>query len=188
MERNVAATEERQRRSDLQGRLEAEAERWSVLALATEIVMRARAAYERAHRPAVVEAAERYVREWTDGQYRRIIAPLGGQIEGMEHRDGSQVPLAGLSRGTAEQLYLALRFGLVEHFAAGAEPLPIVMDDILVNFDDERAARAARSIEELATRQQVMYFTCHPETPLRGASEIVLPRLRTVADAAAATA
>jgi uncharacterized protein YhaN len=61
------------------------------------------------------------------------------------------------------------------------------MDDILVNFDDERAARAARSIEELATRQQVMYFTCHPETPLRAASEIVLPRLRTVADAAAAT-
>jgi len=187
MERDVAATEERQRRSDLQGRLEAEAERWSVLALATEIVMRARAAYERAHRPAVVEAAERYVGEWTDGQYRRIIAPLGGQIEGMEHRDGSQVLLADLSRGTAEQLYLALRFGLVEHFAAGAEPLPIVMDDILVNFDDERAARAARSIEELATRQQVMYFTCHPETPLRAASEIVLPRLRTVADAAAAT-
>lgn len=187
MERDVAATEERQRRSDLQGRLEAESERWSVLALATEIVMRARAAYERAHRPAVVEAAERYVREWTDGQYRRIIAPLGGQIEGMEHRDGSQVPLAGLSRGTAEQLYLALRLGLVEHFAAGAEPLPIVMDDILVNFDDERAARAARSIEELATRQQVMYFTCHPETPLRGGSEIVLPRLRTVADAAATT-
>ncbi len=187
MERDVAATEERQRHSDLRGRLEAEAARWSVLALATEIVMRARAAYERAHRPAVVEAAERYVREWTDDQYRRIIAPLGRQIEAMEHRDGTQVPLAGLSRGTAEQLYLALRFGLVEHFAAGAEPLPIVMDDILVNFDDERAARAARSIEELATRQQVMYFTCHPATPLRGASEIVLPRLRTVADAAAPT-
>jgi uncharacterized protein YhaN len=188
MERDVSATVERQRESDLRARLEAEAERWSVLALATEIVTRSRAAYERAHRPAVVETAERYVREWTDGQYNRIIAPLGGQIEAMEHRDGSQVPLAGLSRGTAELLYLALRFGLVEHFAAGAEPLPIVMDDILVNFDDERAARAARSIEELATRQQVMYFTCHPETPLRGALEISLPRLRTVADAVAAPA
>jgi len=188
MERDVSATEERQRESDLRGRLEAEAERWTVLSLATEIVTHSRAAYERAHRPAVVEAAERYVREWTDGQYARIIAPLGGQIEAMEHRDGSQVPLAGLSRGTAELLYLALRFGLVEHFAAGAEPLPIVMDDILVNFDDERAARAARSIEELATRQQVMYFTCHPETPLRGALEISLPRLRTVADAVAAPA
>lgn len=185
MEHDIAATEDRQRRSDLQARLEAAAERWSVLALATEIVMRTRAAYERAHRPAVVETAERYFRDWTDGRYGRIVAPLGRQIEAVEHRDGTQVPLAGLSRGTAEQLYLALRFGLVEHFAAGAEPLPIVMDDILVNFDDERAARAARSIEELATRQQVIYFTCHPAIPLRGASEIVLPQLRTVADSEA---
>lgn len=91
--------------------------------------------------------------------------------------------LAGLSRSTAEQLYLALRFGLVEHFAAGAEPLPIVMDDILVNFDDERAARATRSIEELAKHQQVMYFTCHPETPVEPDAEIVLPRLVGVAEA-----
>ena len=46
-----------------------------------------------------------------------------------------------LSRGTGEQLYLALRFGLIEEFAGQAEPLPVVMDDILVNFDVERARR-----------------------------------------------
>ncbi len=183
MERDVAATAERQRRSDLQARLGDQAESWTVLALATAVLARAREAYEAAHRPAVVESAERYFREWTDGRYLRILAPLGHQVEAVEHRDGTQVPLAGLSRGTAEQLYLALRFGLVEHFAAGAEPLPIVMDDILVNFDDERAARAARSIEELAERNQVIYFTCHPETPLEPDAEISLPRLVGVAEA-----
>ena len=47
-----------------------------------------------------------------------------------------------LSRGTAEQLYLALRFGLIEEFARHAEPLPVVMDDILVNFDEARTERA----------------------------------------------
>ena len=46
------------------------------------------------------------------------------------------------------------------------EPLPIVMDDILVNFDDDRAARAARSIEALSRICQIIYFTCHPTTPL----------------------
>lgn len=183
MERDVAATAERQRRSDLQARLADQAESWTVLALATAVLARTRHAYEAAHRPAVVESAERYFREWTDGRYLRILAPLGHQVEAVEHRDGTQVLLAGLSRGTAEQLYLALRFGLVEHFAAGAEPLPIVMDDILVNFDDERAARAARSIEELAKHQQVMYFTCHPETPVEPDAEIVLPRLVGVTEA-----
>ncbi len=98
---------------------------------------------------------------WTDGRYVRILAPLGKQVQELERNDGVIVPLAGLSTGTAEQLYLALRFGLVEHFARQAESLPVVMDDILVNFDPVRAERAARSIEDLATRHQVLYFTCH---------------------------
>ena len=50
------------------------------------------------------------------------------------------------------------------------------MDDILVNFDPDRAARAARSIEALAERQQVIYFTCHPTTPL-GGLRVELPAL-----------
>jgi uncharacterized protein YhaN len=183
LERDDSATDARQHRSDVLAQLEASAERWSVLALATAVLATARAGYEEAHRPAVVGAAEEYFRAWTDGRYIRILAPIGGQIEGVEHRDGTRVELADLSRGTAEQLYLALRFGLVRHFAGGAESLPIVMDDILVNFDDERAALAARSIEDLARHQQILYFTCHPETPLHG-TEVVLPRLRGVPSSA----
>jgi uncharacterized protein YhaN len=61
------------------------------------------------------------------------------------------------------------------------------MDDILVNFDNERAQLAARSIEQLASRQQVLYFTCHPEVPLNADVHLELPRLRTVADAMART-
>jgi uncharacterized protein YhaN len=178
MERDAAATELRQRHADVQARLGAAAERWTVLALAHDMLARSRAAYEEAHRPAVVQAAERYFAEWTDGRYRRIIAPLGRPIEGVERSDGFHVPLAGMSRGTSEQLYLALRFGLVEHFVdTSKEPLPIVMDDILVNFDDDRAERAARSIEELAKGCQVIYFTCHPTTPLRPDLEKTLGRL-----------
>lgn len=186
MERDVAATADRQRREDLLARLEARAEDWSVLALGRHVLAQSRGAYEAAHRPAVIEAAERYFEAWTAGRYLRILAPLGRQVEAVEHRDGTRVPLAHLSTGTAQQLYLALRFGLVEHFAESAEPLPIVMDDILVNFDDERAALAARSIEQLAERQQVIYFTCHPETPLTTGRQLHLDRLETVAQAVAA--
>ena len=183
MERDVAATETRQRREDLLGRLTEAAGRWSVAAIGRHVLRQSREAYEAAHRPAVIETAERYFSAWTVGRYTRIVAPLGRQIEAVEHRDGTLVPVGDLSTGTAQQLYLAIRFGLVEHFAEAAEPLPIVMDDILVNFDDERAELAARSIEQLATRHQVIYFTCHPATPLTGGLEIHLDRLDTVAAA-----
>ena len=147
-----------------------------VLALGRRILSEARRAYEQAHRPAVLRAADRYLAEWTDGRYERIIAPDGGEIEAVEHRRRGRVPLTGLSAGTAQQVYLAIRLGLVELFAGGGEPLPVVMDDILVNFDPDRAARAARSIEALAERQQVIYFTCHPTTPL-GGLRVELPSL-----------
>jgi uncharacterized protein YhaN len=98
-------------------------------------------------------------------------------VQELIRNDGTTVPLGGLSTGTAQQLYLALRFGLVDHFARQAESLPVVMDDILVNFDPARAERAARSIEDLARRHQVLYFTCHPGTPLKPDREIELPVL-----------
>ncbi len=131
----------------------------------------------------MLKTAETYSREWTAGRYRHVLAPIGSQAEAVEHQDGSNVPIDELSTGTAQQLYLAIRFGLLEHSGQNAESLPVVMDDILVNFDPERAALAARSIEELAKRQQVLYFTCHPEVPLTADVTLELPRLRTVADA-----
>jgi uncharacterized protein YhaN len=178
MERDAAATELRQHYADVKAQLEAAADHWTVLALAKDLLARSRAAYEEAHRPAVVQAAERYFAAWTEGRYRRIIAPLGSSIESVERSDGSRISLAALSRGTSEQLYLALRFGLVERFVeTSGEPLPIVMDDILVNFDDDRAALAARSIESLSETCQIIYFTCHPSTPLRAGLEKSLARL-----------
>ena len=71
---------------------------------------------------------------------------------------------AELSRGTREQLYLALRFGLIREFGEHAERLPVVVDEALVNFDPERAHLAAESFAQLADTNQVLVFTCHPST------------------------
>jgi uncharacterized protein YhaN len=180
LETSADASTDRQTLEMRIGMATAEADRWTALALAETILRRTRERYEREHQPAVVQIAERFLHEWTDGRYRRIVAPLEGaalgvgSIQQVELENGRLLPITALSTGTAEQLYLALRFGLVEHFATSAEPLPLIMDDILVNFDPARAARAARSVEELSTRHQVLYFTCHPETPLRYDAEIVL--------------
>jgi uncharacterized protein YhaN len=183
IEHDVSGSEKRQLRSDLFAQLQSRSEDWAEMALATRVIAECRESYEATHRPAVVKEAERLFVIWTGSRYERLLAPVGGMVEEIQHREGRRVPLADLSKGTAEQLYLALRFGLVSHFAETAEPLPILMDDILVNFDDDRADSAARSIEELAQHHQVIYFTCHPQTPLRGGCEIDLPALQTVSQA-----
>ena len=62
-----------------------------------------------------------------------------------------------------------MRIGLAETFAERAEALPLILDDVLVNFDPARAAAVAEVIAETAERHQVLFFTCHPHL-----SELVL--------------
>jgi uncharacterized protein YhaN len=154
----------RQQLAVLQARAEEHARAWAVRAVALTLLAETRQRYERERQPQVVRDAERHFAAITDGRYARIVAPPGEADVRVEPEAGAARTTDQLSRGTAEQLYLALRFGLIEQFGRSAEPLPVVMDDILVNFDRERATRAARAIRDLATRHQVVFFTCHPQT------------------------
>jgi uncharacterized protein YhaN len=80
--------------------------------------------------------------------------------------DGAIREVGELSTGTQQQLYLAMRLAYVtvQNRAPGAEPLPLIMDEVLVNFDPERAQRTAELILDVARENQVLVFTCHPET------------------------
>jgi uncharacterized protein YhaN len=69
-----------------------------------------------------------------------------------------------LSTGTREQLYLAIRLAYVLHYCRDAEPLPIVMDDVLVNFDDQRSAATLEALIEVAAQIQLILLTCHSQT------------------------
>jgi uncharacterized protein YhaN len=137
---------------------------WAVKALTLRLLEETRARYERERQPDVVRAAESHFERITGGRYSRIITAPGEATVRIESDGGGAKVTEELSRGTAEQLYLALRFGLIEEFARHAEPLPVVMDDILVNFDPDRADRAADALHALAERHQVLFFTCHPRT------------------------
>jgi uncharacterized protein YhaN len=75
--------------------------------------------------------------------------------------DGRTVEVAGMSDGTCDQLYLALRLAFLESSLAGHEPLPFLVDDILITFDDERAAAALQTLLQLTEKTQVVFFTHH---------------------------
>jgi uncharacterized protein YhaN len=75
--------------------------------------------------------------------------------------DGKVVPTWGMSTGSVDQLYLALRLAAIEDYIDRANVLPFVADDLFINFDNDRAAAGFRLLGELAKKTQVLFFTHH---------------------------
>ena len=75
--------------------------------------------------------------------------------------DGAKVAVPGMSTGTADQLYLALRIASVADYLDRAPALPFIADDLFINFDDERAAAGFQVLGQLAEKTQVLFFTHH---------------------------
>ena len=73
--------------------------------------------------------------------------------------NGQRVPVAGMSEGTRDQLFLALRLALLE--LRKAEPLPFIGDDLLASFDEERTRRALELIAQFGRERQAILFTHH---------------------------
>jgi len=88
--------------------------------------------------------------------------------------NGDTLGVEGLSEGTRDQLYLALRLASLERHVGANEPLPLIVDDLLVNFDDRRAAATLRLLGELSKRTQVLFFTHHSR--LRDLARKAVPR------------
>ena len=74
---------------------------------------------------------------------------------------GAEVDVSALSAGTRDQLYLSLRLASLLRFAEIAGPMPLVLDDVLVHFDDERSAAALSVLAEVSQSIQVLFFTHH---------------------------
>lgn len=152
--------EARQTLAERESRLEALLERYAVLAISDRLLSRAKAVFEEAKQPEVLQRASRYFRVMTGGAYERIVAPDDRSALLAETADRRQIDSAFLSRGTQEQLYLAMRFSLCDA-ASRERPLPLLLDDLFVHFDDRRLRDTLPVLEELSTRRQIVLFTCH---------------------------
>jgi uncharacterized protein YhaN len=75
--------------------------------------------------------------------------------------DDARVFVDGMSSGTRDQLYLALRLASLEKYVESAETMPFIVDDILVHFDDERSKATLGVLAELSNKTQIILFTHH---------------------------
>jgi uncharacterized protein YhaN len=162
MERSEERSRALARQEVVLGKIDAAAEMWAVVTLCRTLLDETRKVYETERQPEVFRHASLFFRTMTEGRYLRVIAPLDGTDIQVERHDGIRLAPQLLSRGTAEQLYLAMRFALLRDYAGHTDPLPVVFDDVLVNFDPGRIRNTLHAIRELAATHQILLFTCHP--------------------------
>ncbi|MEK9628503.1 MAG: AAA family ATPase [Nitrospinota bacterium] len=137
------------------------AETWASYRSALVLIEEAKKRYEKTRQPGVIRAAENLFSEITSGAYDHIIKPIDSDDILIENDRHKRKGVQEMSRGTLEQLYLAMRFGLIEEYESRSEPLPAVLDDVFVNFDDERDQKLIEVLNQFGKQRQVIVLTCH---------------------------
>ena len=147
------------RREQLQQQLEQRRQEHQALTLALSALEQANARLQERFSPALNRLAGEYLSRLTGQRYRRV--SFTRELEGSAATADDLSPRSALSlsRGTADQLYLALRLAVCR--LCLPEKPPIVLDDALAAFDDQRLGCALDLLRELAEDQQVLLFTCH---------------------------
>ncbi len=162
LENDCQGTQLRFELAQLDDRLRVLAGEWVVCESATQIIDELRRDFERMHQPQALADVAKMFERLTCGKYRSVWAPLGERRLLVTDDQGRSFPVQSLSRGTREQLLLAVRLAVVRELSRQGISLPVILDDVVVNFDEERARAAAELLQELATQgQQILFFTCH---------------------------
>jgi len=136
---------------------------WARLRLARALLEQAVQRHQQRAQGPLLGAASRWFARVTAGRWRGLRPDWDGdtQILLALREDGVPAPIAQLSEGTADALFLALRLAAIEVRLAAAPPVPLLLDDVLMTFDDDRAALALQGLAELGRLNQVVYFTHH---------------------------
>jgi len=136
---------------------------YSRLHLASTMLARRIDDYRRENQAPLLLRAGTHFQSMTLGAFERLEADVEEErpvLVGVRP-NGARVPAGGMSEGTVDQVFLALRLAAVEASSASGEPMPFIIDDVLVQFDDERSAAALRVLANVAAHTQVVLFTHH---------------------------
>ncbi|MBQ6798239.1 MAG: AAA family ATPase [Oscillospiraceae bacterium] len=133
-------------------------EQYEAVSLAMEVLERANGVLQTQYAPEISRRAASIMSRMTGGRYDRVL--LDASLHASLRQTGAVVSRGAeeLSRGTADQLYLAVRLAICQ--MALPQDTPLILDDALVSFDDRRAAEAVALLREEANGRQILLFTC----------------------------
>jgi uncharacterized protein YhaN len=148
----------------LVGKIQGDVEYYVKLRLASGILAKAMERYRQSNQSPVLSIASDYFKTMTQGSFAGLRADFddkGDPIIKAERPDGKMLTLAEMSDGSRDQLFLALRLGGLARYVKANGPMPFIVDDVLVHFDDDRSATALTALGELAQETQIIFFTHH---------------------------
>ena len=188
----LAAMDGSPRAADLAEKMEQElalmrrlAERYAVIKLAAKILQQEIERYREEHQDPVLEIGSRYFGELTTGSFTGLRTDMDDKGEPIlvgVRPGGLRLTVDKMSSGTRDQLFLALRLATLEWRLTNSEPMPFIVDDILINFDDSRSKATLSVLAELAKKNQIILFTHHRQIvdearTITGRGEIVIHEL-----------
>ena len=134
---------------------------YDAIALAMETLEHANTTLQNRFSPALGRRAAEIFARLTDGRYSGVVLDRTFHLSAEPADERVYRDAALLSAGASDQLYLAVRLAICDLVLPQETCVPIVLDDALTNFDDDRCAAALRYLKEAAQTRQILLFTCH---------------------------
>lgn len=134
--------------------------------LATYLLDREVERYREEHQDPVLAIAGEIFAEITIGSFLNLRTDINDKGEPVlvgVRADKTRLEVSGMSSGTRDQLFLSLRLATLHHRLLTAEPMPFIVDDILINFDKERTMATLKVMADLSEKNQIILFTHHQE-------------------------
>ena len=145
---------QRKRVADRIARLE---ETYEALTIALDTLSQARSSLQRRFAPRITQQAQEILSALTENRYHSLTMGEDFSLQAGAGQEDVLHDAIWRSDGTVDQLYLSLRLAVAEELTPEA---PLVLDDALVRFDDDRMAQALKILKEMAKNKQVICFTC----------------------------
>ena len=133
---------------------------YDAIALAMEALQSANTALQNRFSPALSRRAGELFSRLTGGKYESVLLDRTFSAQAGEAGESVSHDAQLLSLGTLDQLYLAVRLAICESVLPADDPPPLVLDDALVRFDDDRCRAALDLLLEESRSRQILLFTC----------------------------
>ena len=159
----TAAAEAQQATQSIAARIAKEVRTYARTRLASAILNRVVQLYREQHQGPLLERASEVFSRITLGSFSGLTVDYEDDCQVLLgiRPDATRVPVIGMSQGTRDQLFLSLRLAAIEQHISGRGPFPVIVDDLLVQFDDDRAMATLEVLSELSSKTQVLFFTHH---------------------------